>query len=126
MYLWYVNGGEDNQSGKQNALPRSQPPNQTWHGAAGQNLKKPLADAPIEIPFAASKSSIILQHPIHGAANEEMTMVTLLVATTIDPASINPANELLAMPGWSPGPSLQVFWTYPSISTWSVSVSPFD
>ncbi|KAG6585258.1 D-aminoacyl-tRNA deacylase, partial [Cucurbita argyrosperma subsp. sororia] len=36
-----------------------------------------------------------------------MTMVTLLVATTIDPASINPANELLAMPGWSPGPSLQ-------------------
>lgn len=34
-------------------------------------------------------------------------MVTLVVATTIDPASINPANELLAMPGWLPGPPLQ-------------------
>ncbi|XP_065860632.1 D-aminoacyl-tRNA deacylase [Euphorbia lathyris] len=34
-------------------------------------------------------------------------MVTLLVATTTDPASINPATALLAMPGWQPGPSLQ-------------------
>ncbi|XP_022132337.1 D-aminoacyl-tRNA deacylase isoform X2 [Momordica charantia] len=34
-------------------------------------------------------------------------MVTLVVATTLDPASINPANELLAMPGWRSGPSLQ-------------------
>ncbi|KAF4388872.1 hypothetical protein G4B88_012631 [Cannabis sativa] len=34
-------------------------------------------------------------------------MVTLLVATSIDPASINPANALLAMPGWQPLPSLQ-------------------
>ncbi|CAI0390470.1 unnamed protein product [Linum tenue] len=36
-------------------------------------------------------------------------MVTLLVATTRDPASINPANALLAMPdpsNWGPGPSL--------------------
>uniref|UniRef100_A0A2P2LT31 D-aminoacyl-tRNA deacylase n=1 Tax=Rhizophora mucronata TaxID=61149 RepID=A0A2P2LT31_RHIMU len=33
-------------------------------------------------------------------------MVTLLVATTTDPASINPATALLAMPGWLPGPSL--------------------
>ncbi|KAF4404516.1 hypothetical protein G4B88_005902 [Cannabis sativa] len=34
-------------------------------------------------------------------------MVTLLVATSIDPTSINPANALLAMPGWQPLPSLQ-------------------
>ncbi|KAF5727798.1 D-aminoacyl-tRNA deacylase-like isoform X2 [Tripterygium wilfordii] len=34
-------------------------------------------------------------------------MVTLVVATTTDPASINPANALLAMPGWNPGPSFQ-------------------
>jgi chorismate mutase len=35
-------------------------------------------------------------------------MVSLLVATTSDPASINPANALLAMPGWQPGPHFQV------------------
>ncbi|KAJ9187349.1 hypothetical protein P3X46_002813 [Hevea brasiliensis] len=34
-------------------------------------------------------------------------MVTLLVATTGDPASINPASALLAMPGWQPTSSLQ-------------------
>ncbi|TKY58529.1 D-aminoacyl-tRNA deacylase [Spatholobus suberectus] len=34
-------------------------------------------------------------------------MVALLVATTSDPASINPANALLAMPGWQPGPHFQ-------------------
>ncbi|KAK8615563.1 hypothetical protein V6N13_017148 [Hibiscus sabdariffa] len=32
-------------------------------------------------------------------------MVTILVATTSDPASINPANALLAMPGWVPVPA---------------------
>ncbi|KAJ0094636.1 hypothetical protein Patl1_16636 [Pistacia atlantica] len=31
-----------------------------------------------------------------------MKMVTLIVATTIDPASINPATALLSMPGWHP------------------------
>lgn len=32
-------------------------------------------------------------------------MVTLVVATTLDPASINPAKALLTMPGWHhPGP----------------------
>ncbi|KAE8705384.1 D-aminoacyl-tRNA deacylase [Hibiscus syriacus] len=31
-------------------------------------------------------------------------MVTILVATTSDPASINPANALLANPGWLPVP----------------------
>jgi hypothetical protein len=35
-------------------------------------------------------------------------MVSLLVATTSDPASINPANALLAMPGWQTGPHFQV------------------
>ncbi|GKU95104.1 hypothetical protein SLEP1_g8506 [Rubroshorea leprosula] len=35
------------------------------------------------------------------------TMVTLVVATTADPASIGSAASLLAMPGWQPGPSLQ-------------------
>lgn len=34
-------------------------------------------------------------------------MVILLVATTTDPASINPATALLAMPGWTPRPALQ-------------------
>ncbi|PIA63263.1 hypothetical protein AQUCO_00200943v1 [Aquilegia coerulea] len=34
-------------------------------------------------------------------------MVTLIVATTMDPASIGPASALLAMPGWHPGPNLQ-------------------
>lgn len=33
-------------------------------------------------------------------------MATLVVATTADPASINPAKALLAMPGWLPGPTL--------------------
>ncbi|XXG72734.1 hypothetical protein AAC387_Pa07g1765 [Persea americana] len=34
-------------------------------------------------------------------------MVTLVVSTTADPASIGPASALLAMPGWQPGPSVQ-------------------
>ncbi|KAL5725937.1 D-aminoacyl-tRNA deacylase [Ranunculus cassubicifolius] len=34
-------------------------------------------------------------------------MVTLVVASTIDAASIGPASALLAMPGWHPGPSVQ-------------------
>ncbi|XP_011086913.1 D-aminoacyl-tRNA deacylase isoform X2 [Sesamum indicum] len=34
-------------------------------------------------------------------------MVTLVVATTVDPASVGPASALLSMPGWQPGPSLQ-------------------
>ncbi|KAG1326682.1 D-aminoacyl-tRNA deacylase [Cocos nucifera] len=33
-------------------------------------------------------------------------MVTLVVATTADPASVGPASAFLAMPGWNPGPSL--------------------
>ncbi|XP_024197137.1 D-aminoacyl-tRNA deacylase isoform X2 [Rosa chinensis] len=33
-------------------------------------------------------------------------MVKLIVATTTDPASVNPANALLSKPGWSPTPSL--------------------
>ncbi|XP_068643342.1 D-aminoacyl-tRNA deacylase [Aristolochia californica] len=34
-------------------------------------------------------------------------MVKLVVATTIDPASVGPASALLAMPGWHPGPFVQ-------------------
>ncbi|OWM89440.1 hypothetical protein CDL15_Pgr024188 [Punica granatum] len=34
-------------------------------------------------------------------------MVTLVVATTTDPASINPAAALLDMLGWKPGPSFE-------------------
>lgn len=34
-------------------------------------------------------------------------MVTLVVATTTDPASFGPATALLAMPGWQPGPTFQ-------------------
>uniref|UniRef100_A0A7N0UJK1 D-aminoacyl-tRNA deacylase n=1 Tax=Kalanchoe fedtschenkoi TaxID=63787 RepID=A0A7N0UJK1_KALFE len=35
-------------------------------------------------------------------------MVTLVVATVTDPASINPAREILGMPGWAPGQALDV------------------
>ncbi|KAL0364431.1 UNVERIFIED_CONTAM: D-aminoacyl-tRNA deacylase [Sesamum angustifolium] len=41
-------------------------------------------------------------------------MVTLVVATTVDPASIGPASALLSMPGWQPGPSLQGKASQPS------------
>lgn len=34
-------------------------------------------------------------------------MVTLVVATTTDPASFGPATALLAMPGWQAGPTFQ-------------------
>lgn len=39
-------------------------------------------------------------------------MVTLVVATTTDPASIGPASALLVMPGWYPGPFLQEIPSY--------------
>ncbi|KAK7360676.1 hypothetical protein VNO77_02685 [Canavalia gladiata] len=42
-----------------------------------------------------------------GEACSKKAMVVLLVATTSDPASIYPANALLAMPGWRPGPHFQ-------------------
>lgn len=35
-------------------------------------------------------------------------MVTLVVATAADPASVGPASSFLAMPGWNPGPSIAV------------------
>ncbi|THU64014.1 hypothetical protein C4D60_Mb01t21960 [Musa balbisiana] len=35
-------------------------------------------------------------------------MVTLVVATAADPASIGPASAFLAMPGWNPGPSIAI------------------
>ncbi|KAK8913728.1 D-aminoacyl-tRNA deacylase [Platanthera zijinensis] len=43
-------------------------------------------------------------------------MVILVVATTNDPASIGPASAFLAMPGWTPGPFLDVrelFFCFP-------------
>ncbi|KAK7346160.1 hypothetical protein VNO80_20675 [Phaseolus coccineus] len=43
----------------------------------------------------------------HKHLSTKLTMVALLVATSSDPASINPANALLAMPGWQPGPHFQ-------------------
>lgn len=43
-----------------------------------------------------------------SGAHSRRAMVTLVVATTLDPASIGPASALLAMPGWHPGPFLQV------------------
>lgn len=52
-------------------------------------------------PFSTS------QHK-HKHFSTKATMVALLVATSSDPASINPANALLAMPGWQPGPHFQV------------------
>ncbi|KAL9327300.1 hypothetical protein ACSQ67_007945 [Phaseolus vulgaris] len=51
-------------------------------------------------PFSTS------QHK-HKHFSTKATMVALLVATSSDPASINPANALLAMPGWQPGPHFQ-------------------
>ncbi|CAI9096408.1 OLC1v1032554C2 [Oldenlandia corymbosa var. corymbosa] len=40
-------------------------------------------------------------------------MVILVVATTLDPASINPAKALLAMPGWNqPGPTFDGIRSY--------------
>ncbi|CAL9191161.1 unnamed protein product [Musa hybrid cultivar] len=35
-------------------------------------------------------------------------MVTLVVATAADPASVGPASAFLAMPGWNPGPSIAI------------------
>lgn len=58
-------------------------------------------------PNAASPSTVGLHLEIkfHTSSVPTKTtkkMVTLIVATTTDPASINPANALLAMPGWDP------------------------
>ncbi|GAB4829012.1 D-aminoacyl-tRNA deacylase [Ancistrocladus abbreviatus] len=39
-------------------------------------------------------------------------MVTLVVATTTDPASMGPASALLAMSAWQPGPSFQGIRSY--------------
>ncbi|KAG5411663.1 hypothetical protein IGI04_007982 [Brassica rapa subsp. trilocularis] len=49
---------------------------------------QPLINATCRVPFS------------------KLEMVTLIVATTYDPASINPAAALLAMPGWTTGPTL--------------------
>ncbi|CAB4295424.1 unnamed protein product [Prunus armeniaca] len=56
---------------------------------------------------AASPATLRLARRFHCSLPRKTTkkMVTLIVATTTDPASINPANALLAMPGWDPTPS---------------------
>ncbi|XP_009631667.1 D-aminoacyl-tRNA deacylase-like isoform X1 [Nicotiana tomentosiformis] len=58
-----------------------------------------------------SRTSIFLHpHRISSSSfriNHCKRMVTLIVATTIDPASIGPASALLAMPCWHPGPPIQ-------------------
>lgn len=43
-------------------------------------------------------------------------MVSFIVATTTDPASINPANALLSMAEWQAGPSFQVKLEYQVLS----------
>ncbi|KAK9278006.1 hypothetical protein L1049_027563 [Liquidambar formosana] len=55
--------------------------------------------------LAITTSLSACRHKGGGAYIREM--VTLVVATTTDPASIGPASALLAMPGWHPGPSVQ-------------------
>ncbi|XP_004509954.1 D-aminoacyl-tRNA deacylase [Cicer arietinum] len=57
--------------------------------------------------FRSSKtlSSSIPLNPLSPSTRNPM--VSLIVATTSDPASINPANALLAMPAWQPGPHFQ-------------------
>lgn len=43
-----------------------------------------------------------------GDAKKSRHMVTLVVATTADPASNGPVAALFVMPGWQPGPPIQV------------------
>lgn len=63
--------------------------------------------------FRHSVSALHIQTSAHGRRTYTLRerMVTLVVATTTDPASIGPAAALLAMPGWQPGPSFQVTHT---------------
>ncbi|CAK8561718.1 unnamed protein product [Lathyrus sativus] len=58
----------------------------------------------LRIPPSKSLSTLS-SHSTHH--HHQHPMVSLLVATTIDPASINPANALLAFPGWQAGPHFQ-------------------
>lgn len=66
-------------------------------------------------------SALHIQTPAHARRTYTLKereryqrMVSLVVATTADPASIGPAAALLAMPGWQPGPSLQVTHIIPN------------
>ncbi|MED6123940.1 D-aminoacyl-tRNA deacylase, variant 2 [Stylosanthes scabra] len=68
---------------------------------------------PSPTPSSSSSSNSIQvkkhhhHHLLSQSSKLNTPMVSLLVATTSDPASINPANALLAMPGWQPGPHFQ-------------------
>lgn len=69
-----------------------------------------MAYALIDFPFG-QLFHLFIAVPEQKPQTETQTqrkMVTLMVATSIDPASINPANVLLAMPGWNSGPSFEV------------------
>ena len=68
--------------------------------------------SPSSSSFYSFSSTTTHQSSKHiQSSKSNTTMVALLVATTSDPASINPANALLAMPGWQPGPHFQVSQT---------------
>ncbi|WVZ23311.1 hypothetical protein V8G54_001855 [Vigna mungo] len=57
--------------------------------------------------FSPIPHNAFSQHKHKHKHLSDKVMVALLVATSSDPASINPANALLAMPGWQPGPYFQ-------------------
>lgn len=75
-----------------------------------------IARRSIEKEREGSESSTV-----YGLNSEEM--VTLVVATTTDPASINPAAAFLDMPGWQPGPSFEVPNIDPNALSFSIGFS---
>ncbi|RZC72199.1 hypothetical protein C5167_035372, partial [Papaver somniferum] len=60
------------------------------------------------------------------SSSRRRNMVTLVVATTIDPASIGPASALLSMPGWHPGPPLKAGFDIPSYVNGQVRLLKHD
>ncbi|XP_027347147.1 D-aminoacyl-tRNA deacylase [Abrus precatorius] len=90
---------------------------QTLRGGSHPYLPFPLfqlnrgltSPKPISLlsPINTSSSSPNQRNRHNQHLLQKEAMVALLVATTSDPASINPANALLAMPGWQTGPHFQ-------------------
>ncbi|XP_061359494.1 D-aminoacyl-tRNA deacylase isoform X2 [Gastrolobium bilobum] len=70
-----------------------------------------INQSPLSLSPSSSTSTHQRNKPNQSLQERETfsnkAMVALLVATTTDPASINPANALLAMPGWQPRPHFQ-------------------
>ncbi|CAH9114984.1 unnamed protein product [Cuscuta europaea] len=60
---------------------------------------------PLFVQFPWTIHNTLKCHNFCSACSNE-AMVTLVVATTTDPASYGPATALLSMPGWTPGPNL--------------------